>query len=212
MNSDTKGNISRNLMINSNYKTNLDSADYGLPDTSRKYVFVDKSKLKNENFFAHENELGSGNWVSFTPNMGNPAYSHLDYAGTIRTQAGEAKTFTRGSFVPMLRLFMSNAHYIPPKPNDVLSKERVMNSQIDRIYPNPVINKAIIDFSIPHSGNIDISLFDEFGNKVRTIFNGFKGEGTNSVTFNSDGINTGVYYLKLSFDGEIAVEKIVVVK
>jgi hypothetical protein len=54
----------------------------------------------NDNYFAFENTQLSGNWVEFTPSIGNPAYPHFDHNGLVPVTD---QTLTNGTFIPMLR-------------------------------------------------------------------------------------------------------------
>lgn len=98
---------------------------YGLSNRS---VLIDKNfrarsrggALLNDNRFAFERTLFSGDWVQFTPTTGNPAYPHLDAMGGINppgyiyyVNQGYA-TFTRGSWIPLLRPFFQNRSFNNP--------------------------------------------------------------------------------------------------
>ncbi|MFH1051863.1 MAG: T9SS type A sorting domain-containing protein, partial [bacterium] len=94
-------------------------------------LLKDDNRLIQQNYFAYENEYGSGNWKPFTSITGNPAYSYLNHAGTIHGY----NTFTRGSFVPMLRIYMNGSHYQwKEKPNDV---KDFYADELFKITPNP---------------------------------------------------------------------------
>ncbi len=66
--------------------------------------------LLNDNRFAYELTRFSGDWVPFTPTIGNPGYPHLDAMGTSLGYA----TFTRGSWIPMLRPYFGNRSFASP--------------------------------------------------------------------------------------------------
>ena len=63
--------------------------------------------LLNDNRFAYEVTLGSGDWVPFMPTIGNPGYPHLDAMGTSLGYP----TFTRGTWIPLLRPFFGNRSF-----------------------------------------------------------------------------------------------------
>ncbi|MEN9282038.1 MAG: hypothetical protein RL594_973 [Bacteroidota bacterium] len=64
----------------------------------------------NDNRFAYEATRFSGDWVPFTPTVGNPGYAHLDAMGTSLGYS----TFTRGSWIPLLRPFFGNRSFSNP--------------------------------------------------------------------------------------------------
>ena len=90
--------------------------------------------LLNSRRFLYENELGSFTLTDFTPNIGNPGYAHLTHAGLV----GSVNTFSRGSWVPMLRLYTGYRDYSDPP-----------------IYTNEYKPVELVDFSgyaMPPSG------------------------------------------------------------
>lgn len=66
--------------------------------------------LLNDNRFAFELTRFSGDWVEFTPAIGNPGYPHLNAAGISLGYP----TFTRGSWIPLLRPYFGNRSYSDP--------------------------------------------------------------------------------------------------
>lgn len=66
--------------------------------------------LLNDNRFAYELTRFSGDWVPFTPTIGNPGYGHLNSMGTSLGYA----TFTTGSWIPMLRPYFGNRSFANP--------------------------------------------------------------------------------------------------
>ena len=66
--------------------------------------------LLNDNRFAYELTRFSGDWVPFTPTIGNPGYAHLNAMGMSLGYA----TFTRGSWIPMLRPYFGNRSFSSP--------------------------------------------------------------------------------------------------
>jgi hypothetical protein len=65
--------------------------------------------LVNDNKFVFENSVGSGQWAQFVPTIGNVAYNHLNFSGTI----GFGNSYTRGSWLPMIRPYLGNRTYGP---------------------------------------------------------------------------------------------------
>ncbi len=57
----------------------------------------------NQNYFAYENYLGSGIWVSFMPTTGNPAFGHLHHFGATPSDNGYTWTLSNGTWIPYLR-------------------------------------------------------------------------------------------------------------
>ncbi len=86
--------------------------------TANRTMLIDKNfrvrarngSLLNDNRFAYELTRGSGDWVQFTPSIGNPAYAHLDALGF----SLGFPTFTQGSWIPLLRPYFGDRSYSSP--------------------------------------------------------------------------------------------------
>ncbi|RNC79945.1 MAG: T9SS C-terminal target domain-containing protein [Balneola sp.] len=61
-------------------------------------------------------------------------------------------------------------------------------------YPNPFNPSTLIRFNIPKASEISITIFDIRGSLVQTLTRDFYSSGTHSVSFNGDGLATGVYF------------------
>ncbi|TNE35557.1 T9SS type A sorting domain-containing protein [bacterium] len=78
-----------------------------------------------------------------------------------------------------------------------LSKVETETVSSNSVYPNPVVSNATINFNLPNSGNVDVTLVDAVGNTVSNIFSGNKDAGDNSVEFNANGFASGNYFVKV---------------
>ncbi|MEM6378520.1 MAG: T9SS type A sorting domain-containing protein [Bacteroidota bacterium] len=78
------------------------------------------------------------------------------------------------------------------------------------ISPNPVSRNTMIDYSVPETGNIRISLFDQNGRMVKSVFNGRQLAGGNRVELDVTDLAAGQYYLSLIAKEGILTRKVVV--
>ncbi|MFC2130034.1 T9SS type A sorting domain-containing protein [Bacteroidota bacterium] len=187
-------------MVTTNYDTENDG-DNGtsiLIDDCWKTYSKTEGKLINQNYFAYENELGSGNWREFTPSNGNPGYSHLDHAGTVHGY----QTFTRGSFVPMIRIYMNGSHYTwKEDPNYIVDDKKPNSFIIAGIFPNPIYESAELRYFIPVSGNIHICLYDIMGRKVKELYSKWQMRGDHFRIINAREITPGLYFINIEVSG-----------
>jgi phosphodiester glycosidase/type IX secretion system substrate protein len=93
-------------------------------------------------------------------------------------------------------------------------------------YPNPFNPITKIRFTIPrHSGrayavdalnasttNVLLKIYDVLGNEISTLVNENKLPGTYEVEFNGKGLSSGIYFSKLSIDGNNILRKMVLMK
>lgn len=63
--------------------------------------------------------------------------------------------------------------------------------------PNPFENVTDIQFSIPKSGIVELSLFDISGKHIQVLLNEFKQGGIYNTKFDASGLQSGTYFCKL---------------
>ncbi len=79
--------------------------------------------------------------------------------------------------------------------------------------PSPFSNYTTIRFSIKKPNNVDISIYNFQGIKVKTVINQHFEEGYHSINISSDGLSSGVYYCKmLTEDKTLETRNMIVIK
>lgn len=76
-------------------------------------------------------------------------------------------------------------------------------------FPNPFDDETRITFHIPASSQVRLEVFDMTGRKVTTLWDGVKQAGKHQVILRAESLSPGVYYCRLTADGQIAVQKII---
>jgi hypothetical protein len=79
-----------------------------------------------------------------------------------------------------------------------------------QVYPNPVSSSATIQFSIPHSSEVKIELFDLQGRKIQTIAEGNYRSGNHQLEFEIENLPPGIYLLQLQTDSGIESQKLII--
>lgn len=69
--------------------------------------------------------------------------------------------------------------------------------EVKQNFPNPFNPTTTIEFYLPKSSNINLSLIDSIGRVVKTITEGFYSQGNHQVKLNASGLASGVYFYKL---------------
>lgn len=81
--------------------------------------------------------------------------------------------------------------------------EGIVNAfSLEQNYPNPFNPSTNISFTLPQTGNVKLNIYDALGNLVETLFNGNLNEGSHQVTFNSNGLTSGVYYYSIIYSSD----------
>jgi glycosidase len=70
------------------------------------------------------------------------------------------------------------------------------------IFPNPVINKAVLEIETPESGKVDVSLWSTDGKKLMNVYSGFLQKGSHQINLFSknenEGLSAGTYILNVN--------------
>ena len=69
---------------------------------------------------------------------------------------------------------------------------------LEQNYPNPFNPSTEIRFELPESGSVTLEVFDMLGRKVATLIDSeHHGRGGHQITFDADGLSSGVYIYRL---------------
>jgi hypothetical protein len=84
-------------------------------------------------------------------------------------------------------------------------------------FPSPSRRGTTVAYSLPASGRVRVTVHDLLGRRVRTLFDGLRDAGTHQVEW--DGTSgratraaSGVYVVRVAFDGRIASRRVVLVR
>ena len=88
----------------------------------------------------------------------------------------------------------------------------VSSFTLEQNYPNPFNPSTVINYSIPKSGDVKLSVYDITGSKVATIVNENKPAGSYSVQFNGAGLASGIYMYHLESGNYTASRKFILMK
>jgi cyclomaltodextrinase / maltogenic alpha-amylase / neopullulanase len=79
-------------------------------------------------------------------------------------------------------------------------------------YPNPFNPSTKIKYSIPHSSNVKIKVFNILGNEIMTLVDEFKVAGEYELTFDADNLPSGVYFYRMVTEGFSQTSKMILLK
>jgi hypothetical protein len=93
----------------------------------------------------------------------------------------------------------------------------VTTDQSTRVYqnnPNPIQEgyESTIQYRINTAGETSLIVYDILGREITKLVNEYKSEGIYSVTFNTKGLPSGVYFYRLRAPGYEGLKKMVVVR
>ena len=83
-----------------------------------------------------------------------------------------------------------------------------------KIYPNPVIagNNATLFFNIKNSDFVEIGIYDIFGRKELDVYSAYCESGAYDFKFNTSGMASGAYMIRIKTSKDVIIEKFCVIK
>lgn len=84
--------------------------------------------------------------------------------------------------------------------------------ELSQNYPNPFNPTTTIDFALPKSGNVTLTVYDILGREVKTLVNGALPAGYHKVEFNASNLASGVYFYRIKAGNFVSVKKLMLLK
>ncbi len=88
----------------------------------------------------------------------------------------------------------------------------VESFQLSQNYPNPFNPSTRINFHLPRSSNVTLTVYNLLGQRVATVVDEFLTAGSHAVTFDGGGLSSGVYAYRLKSDGHVRTRKMLLLK
>jgi len=83
---------------------------------------------------------------------------------------------------------------------------------IGKAYPNPFNPQTQIEYQLQESTEINIFITNILGQKIETIFTGYKNSGSYSFIWNAASQPSGVYFVHLKNSNQVITQKLTLVK
>ncbi|CAN5608364.1 hypothetical protein BH23BAC4_BH23BAC4_09130 [soil metagenome] len=82
---------------------------------------------------------------------------------------------------------------------------------LEQSYPNPATGAATIHFELAESAQVRLEVFDLLGRRVATLVDGPTSSGSQSVTFDTSGLPSGVYVYRLTSGATVVERRLTVI-
>lgn len=105
------------------------------------------------------------------------------------------------------RLLVGTQRYVDKK-TDTLRPSRLTLTA----YPNPIRDQGTVEYGLPKSADVRLTVYDLLGRRVTTLARGTKKAGRHTATLDASRLTSGVYFARLRAGGQTRTQKIVVVK
>ena len=83
---------------------------------------------------------------------------------------------------------------------------------LNQNYPNPFNPSTVINYQLPKSGNVTLSVYNMLGQEVKVLINEFQQAGTYDVKFDASEFSSGVYFYKIQSGSFTDTKKMTLVK
>lgn len=105
-------------------------------------------------------------------------------------------------------IFLGN----PSGTVDVVEENISDEFNLNQNYPNPFNPSTKIEFSISDIADVNLTVFNSLGERVKTLVNKQLQKGNYSVNFNGSKFSSGIYYYKLSSGNNVQTKKMILLK
>src|SRR5690625_444340 len=92
------------------------------------------------------------------------------------------------------------------------SGELPTQTTLEQNFPNPFNPSTIIQYNLAEAGEVQLEVFDTLGRRVATLLQGTVSAGAHTVTFDASGLNSGIYFYRLSAGNQILSRQMILVK
>lgn len=162
------------------------------------------------------NYSGTAEWDTIAANVTPPDTTYLWTLPAVSSATCRVKVQAIDSLDNLLSEDISDANFtISLIGVDGQQSPKVL--QLLDNYPNPFTYETNIRFAIPEAGKVTISVYNILGQKVSTLFSGYKKAGEYSIKWKGDfsagkKAPSGIYFYRLEFGKEIVINKMYFLK
>jgi len=79
-------------------------------------------------------------------------------------------------------------------------------------YPNPFNPSTNIQFEVPETALVTLTVFNSLGQQVEVLVSGIRRAGVHQVSFDASDLASGIYFYRLTTPKKVFTEKMLLVK
>jgi hypothetical protein len=79
-------------------------------------------------------------------------------------------------------------------------------------YPNPFNPVTVINYQLPKTGNVKLSIYDALGKEVNILVNESQNAGNYNIEWNASAYPSGVYIYRLEAGSFVSNKKMILIK
>jgi hypothetical protein len=77
-----------------------------------------------------------------------------------------------------------------------------------QVFPNPASGNCTLTYQLANAGNVELSITDLSGRKIRTIENGYQPAGNHAQQIGLEGLSAGMYFIQIISGSAVMTQKI----
>ena len=192
-----------------NYPLPVELSSFTAQITANDEVFLKwiiQASVNNYGFDIERNSTSdSSTWVNigFVEGISNSTFP-VEYNFTDRSYREGTKTNYR------LKMIDNDGTYEYSNIVEVLTLPQSFS--LEQNFPNPFNPSTKIRFSLPHSANIKLEVFNILGEKISDLIDAEMDAGNHEIEFSANNLASGLYIYRLSTKDFVDVKKMVVAK
>ncbi len=83
---------------------------------------------------------------------------------------------------------------------------------LEKSFPNPSASSATIRYTLTHSSDVSLKIFDLSGKEIKQLVNEYQNSGTHEIVFNASALPSGSYTYQLKTGDAILSQQMIIVK
>jgi len=83
---------------------------------------------------------------------------------------------------------------------------------LEQNYPNPFNPTTTIEYAVAREEQVTLTVYDNLGREVRGLVNARQEPGYYTVTFNAQGLSSGMYYYRIMAGDFVRGKKLLLLK
>lgn len=140
----------------------------------------------------------------------NPTWTNMQILEALKNTADNASTPTNTYGWGIINTYDA-AFYSPPTGVEG-DKPLLSKFELYPVYPNPFNPTTNIRFTLPASGQVNLAVYNNLGQIVATLSDGFSNAGEHRLVWDASGFASGVYYMMLKASEGQKIQKLLLIK
>ncbi|MEO8168038.1 MAG: T9SS type A sorting domain-containing protein, partial [bacterium] len=96
---------------------------------------------------------------------------------------------------------------LPSGATGVKEKSLPTEFGLNQNYPNPFNPTTVIEYALPRQSNVKIEVYNLIGQRMATLVDAVRPAGVHAVSFDANGLSSGLYFYRMTADGTVNLMK-----